>query len=224
MPLIMVDTSVSLPATLSPRGMTRKFWVVLAYGALTYEIEHRERELQELELAAQHGGRVGGFANARVRLDTARERHAALHELLPYETPDDWCTVGAGVLFAEYERKLHAIGRKLNPALRDEDIPVLVRQLQAICVAAAPPPDVRSSAPALTLDPEDDPIVYAALTADVDLLISDDRHIVPDRTSHDYKHGEHSVTAVTFSTLAHSHLTLDWDEIDGAWLADAHAL
>jgi len=75
MPFVMVDTSVSLPATLSPRGMARKFWVLLAYGALTYEIEHREQELQELELAAQHGGRVGGLANARLRLDGSGDRH-----------------------------------------------------------------------------------------------------------------------------------------------------
>lgn len=35
--VVVVDTSVSLPATLSAGGMMRRFWVVLALGALTYE-------------------------------------------------------------------------------------------------------------------------------------------------------------------------------------------
>jgi hypothetical protein len=45
----VVDTSVSLPATLSPRGMARKFWVLLALGALDYQVE---LELQEVCRAA----------------------------------------------------------------------------------------------------------------------------------------------------------------------------
>jgi predicted nucleic acid-binding protein len=32
MPFIVVDTSVSLPATLSPGGLARRFWIVLALG------------------------------------------------------------------------------------------------------------------------------------------------------------------------------------------------
>jgi hypothetical protein len=53
MPFVVVDTSVSLPATLSPGGMMRRFWVVLALGALTYEIEHRQLELDELSQRAE---------------------------------------------------------------------------------------------------------------------------------------------------------------------------
>lgn len=45
MPFVVVDTSISLPATLSPGGLMRRFWVVLALGALTYEVEHRQLEL-----------------------------------------------------------------------------------------------------------------------------------------------------------------------------------
>lgn len=47
MPFIVVDTSISLPATLSPGELMRRFWVVLALGALTYEVEHRQLELGE---------------------------------------------------------------------------------------------------------------------------------------------------------------------------------
>lgn len=53
MPFVVVDTSVSLPATLSPGGMMRRFWVVLAFGALTYEVEHRQLELDELSQRAE---------------------------------------------------------------------------------------------------------------------------------------------------------------------------
>lgn len=48
MPNVVVDTSVSLPATLSPGGARRKLWIVLAFGALTYEIEHGRLELDAL--------------------------------------------------------------------------------------------------------------------------------------------------------------------------------
>jgi hypothetical protein len=70
-------------------------------------------------------------------------------------------------------------GKKINPAPRDEDVPKLRRQVEAICAAGSPPFDPRD-APALTRDPEDDPILYTALLGDADLLVADDRHIVPD--------------------------------------------
>jgi predicted nucleic acid-binding protein len=35
--------------------------------------------------------------------------------------------------------------------------------------------------PTLTADPKDDPILYTALLADADLLISSDKHLVPDK-------------------------------------------
>jgi hypothetical protein len=45
MPLVVVDTSVSLPATLSePGGLARKFMVLLAFGALKYRAEHLQLE------------------------------------------------------------------------------------------------------------------------------------------------------------------------------------
>ena len=107
----------------------------------------------------------------------------ALLELLPYGTPDDWVAIGSAPLFNEYERKLKEIGQKLDPTLDDEDVPRLRRQLEAVCIAGAPP--FRSdSVPALTHDPKDDPILYTALIGNADLLISDDKHLVPDRHEH----------------------------------------
>lgn len=165
MPFVLVDTSVALPATLSPGGFMRKFFVILAYGAVTHEVEHRRLELEELAKEAEClGGAVRGLEPVENRLALLDDRCAALEELLPYGTPDDWVAVGSAPLFDEYERKVRETGHKLNPAIREEDIPILRRQIEALCVAAAPPFDTTTSPP-LTRDPTDDPLVYSALLA-----------------------------------------------------------
>jgi hypothetical protein len=95
--------AVSLPATFSPGGMMRRFWVVLAFGALTYEVEHRQLELDELsQRAEREGGVVGGLKEVRNRVEEARNWRAALVELLPDGTPDDWVAIGSAPLFDEY--------------------------------------------------------------------------------------------------------------------------
>jgi predicted nucleic acid-binding protein len=226
MPFVLVDTSVALPATLSSRGFTRKFFVILAYGAVTYEVEHRRLELEELtKEAGATGGTVDGIERVENRLALLDDRRAALEELLPYDTPNDWVAVGSPALFDEYERKLVEVGTKLNPALRSEDVPVLRRQFEALCVAASPPFEP-SRSPGLTADPEDDPIVYGALLADADFVISDDRHIVPDRSEQFYEHEGRSLTAMTFARMIERFFVpenIDFDEIDGGWLAVAHS-
>jgi predicted nucleic acid-binding protein len=201
MPNVVVDTSVSLPATLSPGGARRKLWVVLAFGALTYEVEHGRLELDTLSAQAdQEGGLVGGIENSLDRMERAGERRAALAERLPYGTPDDWVAIGSRPLFDEYERKLKEVGTRLDPHVRKDDVPLLRRQMEAVCVIAAPPfPD--SAVPALTADPKDDPILHTALLADADLLISSDKHLVPDRKEEFWEHGAGTVLALTFETL-----------------------
>jgi predicted nucleic acid-binding protein len=223
MPNVVVDTSVSLPATLSPAGARRKLWVVLAFGALTYEVEHGRLELDALRAqAAQEGGVVGGIENSLNRLERANDRRAALAERLPYGTPDDWVAIGSRPLFDEYERKLREVGTRLNPRLRDEDVPLLRRQMEAVCVIAAPP-FADSAVPALTADPKDDPILYTAFLADADLLISSDKHLVPDRKEELWEHEAGTVLALTFETLLADRLSgVDWDGIDGSWLALAY--
>lgn len=223
MPFVVVDTSVSLPATLSPGGMMRRFWIVLAFGALTYEIEHRQLELDELSQRAEHEGSVvGGLKVVRNRVEEARNRRAALVELLPDGTPDDWVAIGSAALFDEYERKLREIGQKLDPALRDKDIPLLRRQLEVVCAIGAPPFD-EGAVPTLTRDRKDDGILYTALLGDGELLISDDRHLVPDRHEHHWEHDGCSVVAVTFDTLVSERLdAANLSEIDGSWLAAAY--
>ena len=223
MPFVVVDTSVSLPATLSPGGMMRRFWVVLALGALTYEVEHRQLELDELsQRAKREGGVVGGLKVIRNRVEEARNRRAALVELLPDGTPDDWVAIGSAPLFDEYERKLREIGQKLDPALRDKDIPLLRRQLEVVCAIGAPPFD-QGAVPALTRDRKDDGILYTALLGDADLLVSDDKHLVPDRHEHHWEHDGNIVVAVTFDTLVSERFdAANLSEIDGSWLAVAH--
>ncbi len=223
MPNVVIDTSISLPATLSPTGVRRRFWVVLALGALSYEVEHGRLELDTLTAQAeQEGGSVGGIDNALARLERANDRRAALLERLPYGTPEDWVAIGSRALFEEYERKLREIGTKLDPSLREADIPRLRRQLEAVCVIAAPPFQ-DADVPTLTADPKDDPILYTALLGDADLLVSGDKHLVPDREQELWEHDGNTVLALTFETLLADRLDdVDWDQIDGSWLALAY--
>jgi predicted nucleic acid-binding protein len=223
MPNVVVDTSVSLPATLSPGGARRKLWILLALGGLTYEVEHGRLELEALRAQAdREGGAVGGIKKSLGRLERASDRRAALSERLPYGTPEDWVAIGSRPLFDEYERKLREVGTRLDPHLREEDIPLLRRQMEAVCVIAAPP-FADSAVPSLTADPKDDPILYTALAADADLLISSDKHLVPDKKEELWEHEAGTVLALTFETLLADRLSgVDWDGIDGSWLAVAY--
>jgi len=54
-----------LPATLGAGGMPRTFWVLLAFGGLVYEAEHRRPDLDALRLEADAtGGALGGMETA----------------------------------------------------------------------------------------------------------------------------------------------------------------
>lgn len=93
--------------------------------------------------------------------------------------------------------------------------------METICVAAAPP-FPPGQIPAFTNDPDDDPIVYGALQADADYLISDDKHIVPRKEPHEYEHEERQLLAVTFDYLISDLMPdIEWDQIDGGPLRAA---
>ncbi len=204
--------------------MPRKLWIVLAFGKLAYEVEHRQLDLDALrEESEAVGGELGGLEVAETLIANAVERRAVLAERLPYGTPDDWVAVGSRPLFDEYERKVREIGTRFDPHLDADDARLLRRQVEAICVAAAPPfpPE---QIPAFTSDPDDDPIVYGALLAGADHLVSDDKHIVPGREPCEYEHGERRLLAVPFGYLVANVLPdLEWGEIDGGLLAEALA-
>ena len=54
-----------LPATSRAGGMPRKLWVLLAFGGLVYEAEHRGLDLDALRLEADAtGGALGGMETA----------------------------------------------------------------------------------------------------------------------------------------------------------------
>ena len=121
--------------------MSRKFWVLLAFGGLSYEAEHRRLDLEALKLEAETaGGALGGMGEAERLIAHAEERRGLLSEHLPYGAPDDWVAVGSRPLFDEYERKVREIGRRFDPTLDENDARLLRRQMEAICVAAASVP------------------------------------------------------------------------------------
>lgn len=226
MPLVVVDTSIALPATLSRRGgLTSKFWLVLAYGALSYREQHLRLELDALEHEAVEGGEIGGRAALDKTISHTRERRAALAGLLPHGTPSDWVAAGFAYLFDEYERKAMEVGERVGREVNRAEAAMLRRQFQAICVAGPEPFDPRE-VPALTRDPSDDPIVYAALRVGADLLVADDKDIVPRDAegAQLYEHEGRSVLAVTFARLLQDHLDdVDWNAIDPAWLAQTYS-
>ena len=220
MPFVVVDTNVSLPATLTSTGLTRKFWILLAFGAATYRAEHLQLELDALEReAANVGGEIGAPEGLQ-RLATQAERaRAAMEELLPVDTPSDWVAIGGADLFSEYERKVESVTAKLrlDPA---PDPATARRQVESVCVAAEPVFDP-ANVPALTTDPDDDLIVWTALSSAAELLISDDKDIVPTDAdgSRFYEHGDNSVLAVRFGYLVENQLGgVDWAQIDGTML------
>jgi hypothetical protein len=223
-PLITVDTSVALPATLSPSGLARKLWVVLAFGAVAHRAEHLRLDREALlEAPEVQSGELHGADALDVLVERAEQHRAALVDLLPVGTPSGYVAAGFAALFDEYERKVRERGAALNPTVRPEDAGPLRRQFEAICVAG-PPPFVDVDVPALTKDPAEDPIVYGALLAGCDVLISDDRDIVPDRREREYAHREDRLHAMTFGHFMNEWFEprdFPWSDIDGAWLGRA---
>jgi predicted nucleic acid-binding protein len=224
MPYVVMDTSVSLPATLSPTGMTRKLWMLLALGSLTHQIEHHRLALDELRADGKAIGALPGSPRStEAAMQATERRRAAMRELLPHDTPEDWIALGGAAIFDEYERKVREIGRRLNPSVRDSDVQPLRRQVEAVCVAGSPPFS-SSDSPSFTRDRKDDPIVYTALLGHADYLISDDRDIVPNRAEQGYEHDGQHILAVTFNRFVTTYFEptdLDWGAIDGRWLRHA---
>ena len=109
--------------------MPRKLWVLLAFGALVYEAEHRRLDLDALRLEADAtGGALGGMETAERLIAHAEERRALLSEHLPYRAPEDWVAAGSRPLFDEYQRKVREIGHRFDPTLDENDARLLRRQ------------------------------------------------------------------------------------------------
>jgi predicted nucleic acid-binding protein len=218
---VVLDTSVVLPAVISPRGYRRRFWVVLALGALA---AHRDLLRQEADAlgagSASAGGQVGG-ARLEVLAEQAEARYARLREVLPEGCPDDWQLVASRPLLAEYERKLREAGPRLDPNLREENIDAVRRQIAAVCVDVTEDFDPELI-PAYTSDRKDDPVIHTALLADATWLIADDtKHICTQpegATEYQLPDTDRRISAVTFSRFL-DHLTdVDLDRVDPSLL------
>jgi predicted nucleic acid-binding protein len=218
---VVLDTSVILPAVISPRGYRRRFWVLLAFGALAERCDlarlqagtprvdaHEELQGRDIaELAAQ-----------------AEARYQRLLDALPPSCPDHWRLVGSRPLLAEYERKLHEVGPKLNPNLRPTDIETIRRQIEAVCVDMTDDFDPEQ-VPTYTADRKDDPVIHTALLADATWLIADDkRHISTDPTGiteYQLPGTAHRVSALTFSNFLDQLSEVDLDEVDPSLIQSA---
>lgn len=214
---VVLDTSVVLPALLSPHGYRRRFLVVLALGTLAArrELLHQEADTLRAE-AASTGGQLGGPA-LNALAEQAETRYLRLREALPAGCPEDWRLVASRPLLAEYERKLREAGPKLDPTLREADINTLRHQITALCAETTDDfdPDL---IPVYTRDPYDDPVIHTALLADATWLIADDtKHICtqPEAiTEYRLLGTDRRVNAVTFRRFL-DHLTdIDLDHVD----------
>ena len=85
--------------------------------------------------------------------------------------------------------------------------------------------DARWAAAACTGPGAAFPIVFGALLAHADYLVSDDRkHVVPGGEPQEYEHEDQRLLAVTFDYLVSELMpAIDWDEIDGELLVEALA-
>jgi|HubBroStandDraft_1064217.scaffolds.fasta_scaffold336048_1 predicted nucleic acid-binding protein len=218
---VVLDTSVVLPAVLSPHGYRRRFWVVLALGALSAHSDLLRQEADTVRGdSADAGGQVGA-ARLEVLAEQAQARYARLREALPEDCPDDWQLVASRPLLAEYERKLREAGPRLDPSLSDANIDVVRQQIAAICVEVTEDFDPELI-PAYTHDRKDDPVIHTALLADASWLIADDtKHIStqPDgATEYQLPGTDRRVTAVTFSRFLDRLSDVDLDQVDPSLL------
>ncbi|HEX3518122.1 MAG TPA: PIN domain-containing protein [Solirubrobacteraceae bacterium] len=222
---VVLDTSVVLPAVLSPRGYRRRFLVVLAFGALAArrELLHQEADALHAKSASTSGQLGGGAFDALA--EQAHARYARLREALPTGCPDDWRLVASPPLLAEYERKLREAGPRLDPTLREEDVDVVRRQIAATCVEVTDDFDPELI-PVYTADRKDDPVIHTALLADATWLIADDtKHISTQPegiTEYRLPGADRRVSAVTFSRFLDHLADVDLDQVDPGLLGVAY--
>jgi predicted nucleic acid-binding protein len=213
---VVLDTSVVLPAVLSPRGYRRRFLVVLTLGALAarHELLRQEADMRRAE-AASTRGQPGGALDALA--EQAEARYLRLRDALPAGCPDDWRLIASRPLLAEYERKLREAGPKLDPTLREADIDTVRRQITAVCAEVTDDFDPELI-PAYTTDRSDDPVIHTALLADATWLIADDtKHICtqPENiTEYRLPSTDRRVSAVTFSRFLDHLADVDLDHVD----------
>jgi len=223
---VVLDTSVALPAVLSPRGYRRRLLVLLAFGALAARRELAHSEAQAMRTATQPPTRELGGPSAETLAHHADARYQRLAAHMPPGCPEHWRMIGSQPLLDEYHRKLDQAGPKLDPALDAHRIEIASAQLQAACATITDSFDP-TLIPRYSTDRDDDAIIHTALLANAAWLISDDRkHIStnPDGiTEYHLPDHERHISAVTFSTFTDLLTDVDLDHIDPTLLATAFA-
>ncbi len=84
---VVLDTSVVLPAVLSPRGYRRRFLVLLALGALAARRDLARLEADALSLEAQTPGNASGGREIDTLAQDADARYRRLSKLMPPRCP-----------------------------------------------------------------------------------------------------------------------------------------
>ncbi len=214
---VVLDTSVVLPAVLSPRGYRRRFLIVLALGALAARREHLRQDADMLRAEAASAGRQLGGAALDALAEQAEAKYLRLRDALPTGCPYDWRLIVSHPLLTEYERKLREAGPRLDPTLREADIDTVRHQITAVCAEVTDDFDPEII-PAYTTDRNDDPVVHTALLADATWLIADDtKHICtqPESiTEYRLPGTDRHVSAVTFSRFLDHLVDVDLDHVD----------
>jgi predicted nucleic acid-binding protein len=207
-----------LPAVLSPRGYRRRFWVLLAFGALAARRDLARAEADALRKQSEIPRSESDGPSADQLVRNADARYERLRQRLPAGCPDYWRLICSRPLLNEYERKLREIGPKLNPAQRPHDVEIARLQIESVCAETTEDFDPAAIA-RYTTDRNDDPVVHTALLANATWLIADDRkHISTDpdaTTEYRLPDSDRHVYAITFSHFL-DHLTeidLDLDLI-----------
>lgn len=178
--MVVVDTQTMLRGLLSRGGQSRRLLCVLAYGALAQRVDLVRVESEELgRLAREAGGELGGLSYEAL-VERASDAHARVGELLPVGAPDDWRLVISQPILDEYvsaaEKRGHLIAGEDSRGLSDERLTELRAAVAALAVEVVQPP---SDVPRhVERDRDDDHFVHAALHADADVLISDDKHVI----------------------------------------------
>ena len=170
----MADTSLLLPALLSPHGMRRKLLVLFAYGAYSC---YERVGLDELDLVREievREGHSSGGADIEELVPRVREHKSRLADRLPPMAPDDLCLTGCRMLFDEVERKVAEVGARIARGLGPDAPQKYRRQLEAITASIVPPFNL-DEVPLHTADRNDDFVIETALRARAHAIVSDDR-------------------------------------------------
>lgn len=229
---IASDTSLILPALLSPAGQRRKLLVLLAYRGLNYYTRVGLDELQLLRQEAERAGAdIGGLA-IEALVERANHRKAALAEHLPPLAPDDLMLVASPALLDEVEAKIAAKGPKILKERWTDNAPAMYRRkLAELCGIITASFDL-TTVPAHTegRDRKDDFVIETAFRGSGLVIVSDDRKrmaLSDDETIYRDPRTGQEVPACWPSTFIDRFVItsgFDINDVDGALLELAVAL